>query len=140
MEFQNTDLMNSEDIDIIATSQFPNDKAGVIVKGLSKYCFISKDTLYIVESNITYATITSLKTMKAKLITMITSYLQKSYQGLSDDKQQMLKYKNAKKNSKMFENASGGTYYDQIITMLKKLHCVNRKEKVFYSNSINLED
>ena len=54
MEFQNTDLMNSEDIDIIATSQFPNEIASVIVKGLSKYCFIGKCMLYIIESNITY--------------------------------------------------------------------------------------
>ena len=119
MEFQNTDLMNSEDIDLLATSQYPNDKASVIVKGLSKYCFISKCILYIIESNITY-TASPLSISKVKLITLIISYLQKSYQGLSDDKQQMLKYKNAKTFSKMFLNASVETYYNQIITMLEK--------------------
>ena len=119
MEFQNTDLMNSEDIDIIATSQFPNEIASVIVKGLSKYCFISKCMLYIIESNITY-TASPLSISKAKLITIITYYSQKSYQGLSDDKQQMLKYKNAKTFSKMFLNASVQTYNDQIITILEK--------------------
>ena len=77
MEFQKNDLMNSDDIDLIASSQFLNEKANTIVKGLSKYCFISKCMLYVIESNnITY-TASPMITTKAKLITMITYYLQK---------------------------------------------------------------
>ena len=119
MNFQITDLMTSDDIDLIASSQFPNEKANTIVKGLSKYCFISNCMLYIIESNVTY-TASPMITTKAKLITMITYYLQKSYQGLSDEKQQMLKYKNQKTFNKMFENVSVQTYYDQIVTFREK--------------------
>ena len=120
MEFQKTDLMTSDEIEIIASSQFPNEKANTIVKGLSKYCFISKCMLYVIESNnITY-TASPLNMTKAKLITMITYYLQKSYQDLSEDKQQVLKYKNQKTFNKMFENVSVETYYNQIITLLEK--------------------
>ena len=119
MNFQITHLMNSDDIDLIASSQFPNEKATVIVKGLSKYCFISKFMLYIIENNVTY-TASPMNLSKAKLITMITYYLQKSYQNLSEDKQQLLKYKNQKTFTKMFENSSVETYYNQIVTLLEK--------------------
>jgi len=119
MEFKNTDLMTSEEIEIIASLRYPNEKANIIVKGLSKYCFIRKCMLYVIENNITYTT-SQLSISKAKLITMITFYLQKSYQGLSDDKQDILKYKYAKNFFQMFENTSVEKYYNQIITLLEK--------------------
>lgn len=117
MNFENSILLTSEEIEQLVTSMFPNDKANTIAKGLCNYCFINKGMIYFLESNITYSHL-PLTVGKSKLVTIITSYIQKSFQSLSKSKQKKLKSK-YDKFYKIFLNADVSQYYDQIITVLE---------------------
>ena len=55
MEFENNDLLNLAEIRRLIKSDFPNEKAELVVKKLINYCFIHKDqNLYILQKNVSY--------------------------------------------------------------------------------------
>ncbi len=73
MEFSNTDLFNFEELVFLITSLHVNEKAKLIAKHLSNYCFIDMDNLYTVNENITYD---EHKSYNNKLFTMTTSLIE----------------------------------------------------------------
>lgn len=120
MDFKNTDLLQLIDMNNLSYSSFPNTKASIISKKLANYCFINNARFYCVEDNLTYKYY-PLTTCKTKLMTLITLYLQKSFEHLSAEDQESFKRSNqGKQFANLFQNREVESYYSQLITQLEK--------------------
>ncbi len=101
MEFSKTDLFNYEELVFLITSVHVNEKAKLIAKHLSKYCFIDMEYLYTVNENITYDA--HLK-YNNKLLTMVSCLIEESYKNLDVNDEKNIREKHPKNYNALFTN------------------------------------
>ena len=116
MEFENKDLLTMQEIKIMISSIFPNDKADIVCTKLRNYCFIDdQGTLFALQKNITYI---KTKDIDNKLISNISLLLEKSFKLLSEDDRERITDKYEKTYSKIFQNSHIREYMPQVHTKL----------------------
>ena len=80
MEFQSVDFLNAVDIHQLITTTFTTDKVNIISSKLLKYCFISKEQLYMLQSNKTYKS--GSVNVKGKILSKSNYFIEKSFNKL----------------------------------------------------------
>lgn len=116
MEFSKTDLLNDVELEQLINSEFPNEQADIVQQKLKKYCLIHENVLFILQPNITYK---REEDMKMSLLKRITLFLQKSFQNLSKNIQELLQMKYPKTLFSHFKNQAVEKYYPQMYDALK---------------------
>ena len=113
-------LLSKDEIEIIITSIFPNEKAQIIATKLELSSFIHNNELYMLQENLTY---TRESQIKQYLVTSVTNLLELSFKSLSKQDQEIIKLKYNNKNdsyAKIFQNSNVNMYIDELYTKLNK--------------------
>ncbi len=116
-------LLTRENLEVLITSCFPNEKAKIISTNLIQKCFIYKKHFYVYQENVTYKKI-SCDEMKSKIYKITTQLIEDSFKGLNDENQRLLIAENSGKGkthySTIFTNTSVDKYYPQLLNDLTK--------------------
>jgi len=122
MEFKNEDLLCTVDIENLITSEFPNKKASIIAKRLSKYCFITNDVLYSLQNNISYQKETT--NIDKKIVYYTSLLIEESFKKFELKDANYIKKVYSKAYKSIFKNTSIQTYYPQLLMNLQKTNIV----------------
>lgn len=122
MEFSNIDFLDIRDIELLITSDFPNEKAEAISKKLIKYCVIHNKELYVLQKNITYRKNDS--DIKIELTKMTTLLIEQSFKALEKKDTEILKLTYKKEYKTIFQNSFIEKIYAQLYMNLQKTDIV----------------
>ena len=117
-------LLSKDEIEILITSIFPNEKAQIIATKLEICSFIHNNELYMLQKNLTY---TREPQIKQYLVTSVTNLLELSFKNLSKQDQEIIKLKYNNKNDsyvKIFQNSNVNMYIDELYTKLNKSNII----------------
>jgi hypothetical protein len=122
-----------QEIKTMITSIFPNEKAKIIYSKLINYCFINDSgVLFALQKNITYLKSTDIAN---KLMTYVTSLLEESFKGLTEDERERITDK-YDRYSTIFNNVTVRSYMPQLETGLRKNDIIFDKyfDKIHFNN------
>ena len=139
MEFYDKDLLSIYEIEDLITSSFTTERARIISEKLSKYLFISNNTLYVINQNITYTE--ENKDIDTQILYYTSLLLEKSVISLEESKrykesltQLEITYKGAYKS--IFSNSNIKTYFPLLLMTLTNNNVVFNlcKKEIHYNN------
>lgn len=111
-QFSQDDLLTADELELIITSIFNEDKAELIARKVPNHFFIHKKSLYRLQSNDTYLKMDG--DMTDNLTVIVCNYLTMSAKALPDVVQQNLNLKYKKDFVSTFSNGKVSTYVLQI--------------------------
>ena len=126
IKFNQTDLLNYNEIDLLIRSDFPNERAMIITNKLKNYIFICDNIVYVFNTDtITYKQIEdSIGNKKDDfIISKISCYIESSIKNLNEHEMKSLKYDHPKTFNKICENSNISRSLSQIrveLTMQEK--------------------
>ena len=126
IKFNQTDLLNYNEIDLLIRSDFPNERALIITNKLKHYIFIYENIVYVFNKDtITYKQIEdSIGNKKDDfIISKISCYIEASIKNLNEHEMKSLKYDHPKSFNKICENSNISRSLSQIrveLTMVDK--------------------
>lgn len=144
MQFNNEDLLNKDDIELLIVGDLPHTKARLIASKLIKYRLIFNNSVYVFKSNFTYPKFD--RDGNAKLINLTTQLSETSFEKMDAKDQHIIKltYCSAKGHySKIFSYANVDKYLPQLVEYMTKsnvLFDVNMREIHYNNGYIDLND
>ena len=117
IKFNQTDLLNYNEIDLLIRSDFPNERAMIITNKLKNYIFIYENIVYVFNKDtITYKQIEdSIGNKKDDfIISKISCYIETSIKNLNEHEIKSLKYDHQKTFNKICENSNISRSLSQI--------------------------
>ena len=111
MEFTKDNFLTNEELEILITSVFTNERAKIISSKIKDFILINGETLYILQKNITYKE----DSIKVNIITMISELIENSFKALPILERDLIIMKHPKHYSQIFKNSVIETYYPQVL-------------------------
>ena len=144
MQFAQEDLLTNDDILLLIVSDLPHKKAKLIASKLIKYGLIYRNSVYVLQSNLTYAKYE--RDVNAKITNLTTQLIETSFEGLEEVTRQNIKIAHSEKKnhySKIFSNANVDRYLPQLVEYMTKSNIVfdlTLRELHYNNGYIDLND
>ena len=117
--FEQTDLLNYDEIVTMMISTFPDDKSELIASKLKRFCYISEDSINILNKHIVYECYAQKTDTEEKLLTIVSKLLRQSYKTLSVNDQTLINLTHKTEFLAYSKNSTVKQYYPQLKSALE---------------------